>query len=108
MQARTRPEFGMLYAVANGGMRNIITATRLKAEGVRAGVPDLCLPVARQGWHALYIELKAPKVPGSTKRAGRLSPAQVYWGRRLVQAGNMWIVAHGWEEAREAIETYLR
>ena len=108
LQARTRPELGLLYSIANGGMRNIITAARLKAEGVRAGVPDLCLPVPRNGFGALYIELKAPKVAGSTKRAGRLSQAQVDWGKRLALAGNAWVVVHGWDEAREAIEGYLR
>ena len=50
------PELKMLYAIPNGGARNAITGALLKAEGVKPGVPDLCLPVARGKYHGLYIE----------------------------------------------------
>ena len=52
------PELALLYAIPNGGNRNIVTATKLKAEGVKAGVPDLCLPVPRGGYHGMYLEMK--------------------------------------------------
>ena len=42
----------------NGGHRNKATAGKLKAEGVRAGVPDLMLLYPRHGYHGLVIELK--------------------------------------------------
>jgi hypothetical protein len=58
-----------LWAVPNGGWRNIATAVRLKKEGVISGVPDLVLSIPRQGYGALFIEMKAAK--------GRLSPAQI-------------------------------
>lgn len=103
----TRPELALLYSVPNGGARHKATAGRLKAEGVRAGVPDVCLPVPRGGFGALYIELKAPREPGSTKRAGRLSQAQADFGAALLRAGNDWRVAYGWDEARRQIEGYL-
>lgn len=54
------PNLGKIYAVPNGGLRDIRTATKLKNEGVAAGVPDLCLPVARAGYFGLYIEMKTP------------------------------------------------
>jgi hypothetical protein len=37
------PVLKLLYAVPNGGDRNINVARKLKAEGVLAGVADLCL-----------------------------------------------------------------
>ena len=39
----------LLYAVPNGGYRNAREAARFKAEGVRSGVPDLCLAVSNGG-----------------------------------------------------------
>jgi hypothetical protein len=53
------PVLNLLYAVPNGGYRNIYVARKLKAEGVRAGVADLCLPAARRGYHGLYLEMKS-------------------------------------------------
>lgn len=51
----------LIYAIPNGGQRNAIVAAKLKKEGVLAGVPDLHIPVARKGFHGLYIEMKAGK-----------------------------------------------
>ncbi|MCL2071595.1 MAG: VRR-NUC domain-containing protein [Oscillospiraceae bacterium] len=94
------PELSLLHAIPNGGYRPITTAARLKAEGVRAGVPDICLPVARQGYNGLYIELKAPK--------GRVQANQREWLQDLSEQGYKAVVAYGFEEARTVIEDYLR
>lgn len=91
---------GRLFAIPNGGHRNKATAGKLKAEGVRAGVPDLCLPVARHGFHSLYIELKA--------KGGRLQPSQDDWLSFLGSQGNMAVLCIGFEAAKETIEGYLR
>jgi len=48
----------MLFAIPNGGHRDIRTAARLKAEGVKRGVPDLFLSIPRGGYNGLYIEMK--------------------------------------------------
>ena len=58
MEAGRWPELNLLYHVPNGGSRHRMEAAHLKQQGVRAGVPDLCLPVARGGCHGLYIEMK--------------------------------------------------
>jgi len=41
------PNARKIFAIPNGGHRNVVVAGKLKAEGVRAGVPDLCFPEAR-------------------------------------------------------------
>jgi hypothetical protein len=93
------PELNLLYAIPNGGKRNIATAVRLKKEGVKAGVPDLCLPVARKGFHGLYIEMKVDR----NKPTGN----QMEWMHRLSGQGYAFKVCWGWEEAKKEIEKYL-
>lgn len=58
VQMKIHPELSMLYAVPNGGRRDKAEAAHLKRQGVRAGVPDLCLAVPKGKYHGLYIELK--------------------------------------------------
>lgn len=105
LQAKAVPELRLLFAVPNGGQRSKATAGRLKAEGVKAGVPDVCLPVPRDGFGACYIELKRSKQPG--KPAGVETPAQKAMRKALTEAGNYAAVCHGWGEAREALMWYL-
>jgi len=101
-QARsgTVPELALLYAIPNGGQRHPAVARKLQAEGVKPGVPDLCLPVARDGFHALYLELKRPD-------GGRVSLQQLAWQRRLRAQGYRVEVCAGWDRARGVVCEYL-
>ncbi|QQP96524.1 VRR-NUC domain-containing protein [Lysobacter enzymogenes] len=94
------PELRLLHAIPNGGLRSRKTAADLKAGGVKAGVPDYCLPVPRGAHHGLYIELKR-------LRDGRLSPEQAWWLASLEEQGYRAIVCRGWQEAFAAIKDYL-
>jgi len=49
-RAQQKPELELLYAILNGGHRHKAVGRRLKAEGVKRGVPDICLPVPRGGF----------------------------------------------------------
>ena len=44
------PELEYMFAIPNGGYRHYRTAADLKSEGVKSGVPDIMLPVARGGY----------------------------------------------------------
>ena len=88
------------FVVPNGGSRNRAEAARLQAEGVKAGVPDLCLPVPRGEFHGLYIELK--RVRGS-----RTSDFQVGWMESLMKQGYCVALCKGWEQAAQTIIEYL-
>ena len=93
------PELELLHHIPNGGKRNAREAARLKKEGVRAGVPDIFLPVPRKKYNGMYIELKA--------KVGRLSDNQKWWIERLEQQGYYCQVCYGWEAARNVILSYL-
>lgn len=92
------PEYALM-AIPNGGARHIVVAAKLKAEGVRAGVPDIELRVSRNGRHALWIEMKH----------GRNKPtdAQVEFMRWQEAEGAKCVVCYTWTEAKKAIEDYL-
>jgi len=93
------PELVLLHAIPNGGKRNKLEAIRLKREGAKAGVSDIFLPVARKGFHGLYIELKI--------KGGKLSENQKWWTEETSKQGYYSTVCFGWIEAKGVIEGYL-
>ena len=95
------PELGLLYHIPNGGSRDPREAHNLRMQGVKPGVPDICLPVPRNGYAALYIEMKR-------KSGGVLSDNQRVWLKALNRAGNRAVVCKGFDEARTEILEYLR
>lgn len=94
------PELCLLYHVPNEGKRSRAAGGRLKAEGLKPGVPDLCLPVARGGFHGLYIELKA--------QGGKVTANQEKWIAELTAQGYLAKVCVGFESAQQLIESYLK
>lgn len=95
------PELEMLFAVPNGGDRNMLVAKKLKAEGVKKGVPDLCLPIPRGVYHGLFIELKRQK-------GGVISPEQKAWIAALRGQGYRAEVCKGATEAWDVIREYVQ
>ena len=53
-ESAARSELKLLYHIPNEGKRSRATGGRLRAEGLKKGVPDVCLPVARGNCHGLY------------------------------------------------------
>lgn len=88
------------HAIPNGGHRHKKTAARLKAEGVKAGVPDLFVAEPRGAFHGLYLEMKR-------RAGGRASPAQVERVRELRTRGYAALFCRGADEAWAAVELYL-
>ena len=93
------PELRLMYHIPNGGKRSKSEAVRFKAMGVKAGVSDIFLSVARGGYHGLYIELKA--------QDGRVSVPQRDFLEDIKREGYAGFVAYSGEEAAQIIENYL-
>lgn len=89
-----------LYAIPNGGARSKVTAAILKAEGVKPGVLDLHLPVARGRYIGLWVEMKWGK--------NGLTEDQVRWKERMERAGHKVVTCWSWPEAQAEIQAYLR
>jgi len=94
------PRLKMLHAIPNGGQRSKAVAGKLRAEGVKAGCPDLHLPIPVAPYAGLWIEMKAGK--------NTTTPEQDYWLETLAEYGHACVVCYGWEPARDAILRYLR
>lgn len=93
------PVLKLLHAIPNGGKRHRVVAAKLKAEGQLAGVLDYCLPAARQGYHGLYLELKA--------QGGRPSEEQRAFAAGVQAEGYHAVFCKGWAEAWAAVCAYL-
>jgi hypothetical protein len=94
-----------MFAVPNGGDRDVRVARRLNGEGVKAGVPDIFLPSPAftvDGaflFAGLWVELKVGD-NDTTKE-------QDAWLTRLDQAGYAVTVQYGWEAAAAALIEYI-
>jgi hypothetical protein len=102
------PQLKWLHAIPNANSQ------RQVAEGVRAGVSDVFLPVPAwqkgAGWtgevyHGLYIELKLEK--RRKEKNGGCSDEQIKFTEYANSVGYKAVVCYGWQEAWKAIEDYL-
>lgn len=100
------PQLKWLYHVPNGGLRDARTAANLKAEGVKAGVPDVCLPVGfNASYFGCYIEMKIAQK--RNRKNGGLEDDQVIWITGLRDLGYYVAVCYSWQEARDVLVSYL-
>jgi hypothetical protein len=102
--ASYHPSLRWLFAVPNGGRRDALEARRLKKQGVKSGVSDIFLPIAKGEYHGMFIEMKRRRVDG---------PSQVSASQRdfqIVMAGSGYkaVVCFGADEAIKEITNYLK
>lgn len=90
----------LLFHIPNGGLRNKIVASKLKREGVIAGVADLFLCIPTRKSHGLFIEMKRVK-------GGRQSESQKNFETSVVSMGYAYTLCHGFIDAKENIVKYL-
>lgn len=95
----------LLFAIPNGGNRNIITGARLKREGVTSGVWDLQLAIGIKGYHSMWLEVKDPKY--KKRKNGGLSASQFEWGIDMENQGHLMHIVYSCQDALDKIEDYL-
>jgi hypothetical protein len=96
LMATKYPALDLVFHTPNGGYRDIRTAAKFKAMGLKPGVWDIFVPVPAPG---LWVEMKAGK--------GRLTPGQASFRDQLEPHGYSFAVAYSWHEAARAIGLHL-
>ena len=86
--------------IPNEGKRSLSYAARMKRMGLRSGFPDLLVPIARGGYHGLFIEMKYGK--------NKTTKEQKEWLERLSAEGYACAVCYNAAEAIKTIESYNR
>jgi hypothetical protein len=93
----------LYWATPNAAKRSPRLAAHMKAEGMRAGTPDLAIMVPRGTYHGCFLELKRR---GSTKSAVLTSQSKAL--AALSDIGYYATWAAGFDEAQRVIAAYLQ
>lgn len=93
------PHLWLAHAIPNGGSRGKVEASKFKAEGVKAGIPDVFIPIPNFYYHGLYIEFK--------KKDGCPSEEQRAMILLLIEKGYQVIVVNDLETATFQFENYM-
>lgn len=93
------PHFKWFFHIPNGGNRNIVTASRMKREGVKRGVLDIFNHIGSRNHKGLWVEMKSS--------VGRLSKEQKEWVYELETEGYKVAICRDWREAANAAIDYF-
>lgn len=91
--------FEVTASFPNEGRRSFKNASRMKAEGLKKGMPDIGIFYPTSKHHGMFIEFKSAK--------GRLSETQCYRIELLVALGYYCCVCWTLETAQEEVRKYL-
>jgi hypothetical protein len=89
------------FAIPNRAQGTFAAATMMRKEGMKKGVPDIVFPLARGGYHSLYIELKRVNATPSDTTLD-----QLWWHGRLRAQCNC-VCVKGFEAAKETVLRHL-
>ena len=90
----------LIAAIPNGGSRTALERVSMHAEGVLAGMPDLCVLEPSRGFCGLFIEMKT--------QTGVVAAAQRDVARRLNRGGYLCVTARSAADGWAVIEDYLK
>jgi len=94
-----------LFAIPNGAflagnkIQRARQMARLKSQGLKPGVFDLMLNIARNCYYGLDMELKIVN--------NKLSSRQKEWRDRMDKAGRYTVICYDLDQVKEAIDEYI-
>lgn len=94
------PELGkLLFAVPNGGKRNIKEAARMKKQGVVPGASDILCLIPNKHYNYMGMECKTEK--------GKQSEDQKEFQKQVEAAGGFYVLFRSAREGIEILKKYL-
>ena len=90
----------IIYAIPNGGSRNVLEAVNLKKQGTLSGVADLHIPISNGKYHSLFLESKFGK--------NKQTESQVEFQQKVEKFGNCYKIFYSFDEFKKIIENYLK
>ena len=96
----TYPALKLLNASLNGVKLSIGQAVKTKAGGMKAGYPDIFLPIPKNNYHGLFIELKKNK-------QDKVQELQKWWKNELNAYGYLAVICYGYDEAINFIKKFF-
>lgn len=104
------PELALLNGSLNGVKLTIGQAVKAKKQGMKAGYPDLFLPVPRGGYHGLFVELKIKPYRNHKNKMvyPTVSDEQRWWINQLNIQGYKAVICKGHDAAMIEILNYLK
>jgi hypothetical protein len=91
----------LAFAVPNGGKRSFREGKAQKLAGLKAGVPDIFIPIRTEEYGGMFVEMKR-------RKNGSLRANQRQWIADLNEQGYFAVVAKGWHDAASKISLYLQ
>lgn len=93
------PKKPLFFHPPNGGTRHRIEAAKFKAQGVKAGVPDIMIMETTVFCGGLCVELKAGK--------GQVRKEQKEWLEKLHDRGYLVAVCYTFDAFKTIVDNYL-
>ena len=93
--------YELIFAVPNGGLRNIIVAKKLVREGVKKGVSDIFIPIPCGKYHGMFLEMK------SKRKGAKLSEQQKEFFKGVSAQSYYAVCCPGFEAAKKATRDYI-
>jgi hypothetical protein len=100
MHSKRHPELLLCYSIPNGSHKSPASAGLHKRTGLKSGVPDVHLPIAKGLFVGWWCEFKS--------KHGSVAVNQKEWHRRLSAHGHRVCIARSWDAAANELIDYLQ